>query len=403
MSENISNEIETPFQPSNPVRPENFKGRSDIIHKIIRYIPNALNNEAQHFFLTGNKGMGKTSISNYIINYVEDEYKLATSYTSNKHNNSIDVLATKTLINLLNNMPKKSRRKKVKTWFTEHVSELKEIGTTLKFNVDPQKQKKIKQDFIIYLNQAYEDLKKHYNGIFIVIDDINGLSSSHEFVEWYKQLADTIIVDKHYQIPIYFLLIGYPEKFDKLVEQETSFGRIFYTDNIDELPDQEVEEFFKDTFQTIGVTIEDQALKLMTQYSSGVPLTMQQIGDSTFWNLTKNKITISEAKNGIKEAAQQLQKRQIRRVLTHVKTPEHEKILLKMGENKLSKFTQQDIKETLTPQEQEVLPEFINKMLQIDMIKIIDESDNTTEYEFTEKTIYTYYNITSSKELNKTT
>lgn len=399
MSENISNEIETPFQPSNPVRPENFKGRSDIIHKIIRYIPNALNNEAQHFFLTGNKGMGKTSISDYIINYVEDEYNLATSYTSNKGNNSIDVLATKILINLLNNMPKESRRKKVKTWFGEHVSELKVIGTTLRFNVDPQKQEKIKQDFIIYLNQAYEDLKKRYNGIFIVIDDINGLSDSHEFVEWYKQLADTIIVDKHYQIPIYFLLIGYPEKFDKLVEQETSFGRIFYTDNIDELTDQEVEEFFKDTFQTIGVTIEDQALKLMTQYSSGVPLTMQQIGDSIFWNLTKNKITISEAKNGIKEAAQELQKRQIRRVLTHVKTPEHEKILLKMGENKLSKFTQQDIKEILTPQEQEILPEFINKMLQIDMIKIIDEWNNTTEYEFTEKTFYTYYNITSSQEL----
>ena len=49
------NELETPFQPSNPVRPEYFKGRKDITNKIIRYMPNALNNQPQLFFLTGKK------------------------------------------------------------------------------------------------------------------------------------------------------------------------------------------------------------------------------------------------------------------------------------------------------------------------------------------------------------
>ena len=399
MIEYISNEIETPFQPANPVRPENFKGRKEVIHKIIRYTPNALKKEAQHFFLTGNKGMGKTSISDFVINYVQEEFNLACSYTSNKGNDSIEHLSTNILIQLLNNMPKESRLKRVKNWFGEHVSEVEFIGTKLRFTIDEDKQEKIKDDFVIYLNQAYEDLKKHYNGMFIVIDDINGLSKSREFVDWYKRLADTIIVDKHYQVPVYFLLIGYPEKFDNLVELESSFGRIFQYSHIGELTNEEVNDFYKDTFKSIDITIDEEALNLMTKYSSGVPLTMQQIGDSVFWNLTKNNISINDAKEGIKQAAFELKNRQIRRILNHIKSPEYENILLKLGKNKITSFTQEDIKALFSEKEIEIMPEFLNKMVNINLLKIIDEWDGIKEYEFTEKTTYTYYNIISSDEL----
>lgn len=399
MIEYISNEIETPFQPANPVRPENFKGRKEVIHKIIIYTPNALKKEAQHFFLTGNKGMGKTSISDFVINYVQEEFNLACSYTSNKGNDSIEHLSTNILIQLLNNMPKESRLKRVKNWFGEHVSEVEFIGTKLRFTIDEDKQEKIKDDFVIYLNQAYEDLKEHYNGMFIVIDDINGLSKSREFVDWYKRLADTIIVDKHYQVPVYFLLIGYPEKFDNLVELESSFGRIFQYGHIDELTNEEVNDFYKDTFKSIDITIDEEALNLMTKYSSGVPLTMQQIGDSVFWNLTKNNISINDAKEGIKQAAFELKNRQIRRILNHIKSPEYENILLKLGKNKITSFTQEDIKALFSEKEIEIMPEFLNKMVNINLLKIIDEWDGIKEYEFTEKTTYTYYNIISSDEL----
>ena len=399
MIEYISNEIETPFQPANPVRPENFKGRKEVIHKIIIYTPNALKKEAQHFFLTGNKGMGKTSISDFVINYVQEEFNLACSYTSNKGNDSIEHLSTNILIQLLNNMPKESRLKRVKNWFGEHVSEVEFIGTKLRFTIDEDKQEKIKDDFVIYLNQAYEDLKEHYNGMFIVIDDINGLSKSREFVDWYKRLADTLIVDKHYQVPVYFLLIGYPEKFDNLVELESSFGRIFQYGHIDELTNEEVNDFYKDTFKSIDITIDEEALNLMTKYSSGVPLTMQQIGDSVFWNLTKNNISINDAKEGIKQAAFELKNRQIRRILNHIKSPEYENILLKLGKNKITSFTQEDIKALFSEKEIEIMPEFLNKMVNINLLKIIDEWDGIKEYEFTEKTTYTYYNIISSDEL----
>ena len=396
----LDNEIETPFQPSNPVKPEYFKGRLDVIRKIIRYTPNALKCEPQHFFLTGKKAMGKTSISDFVMEYLIEEYNMACSYTSNKGNNSIEFLCSDILVNLLNNLPKQSRLEKVKTWFGKHVSEVEFAGTKIRLNIDEDKQKIIKNDFLTYLNQAFEDLKDNYNGLFIVIDDINGLSNNREFVDWYKRLADTAFVDRFIQIPVYFLLIGYPEKFDSLVEMESSFGRIFYYADINELDDGDVNEFFTETFDSIGVSIEEDALDLMIKYTSGVPLTMQQIGDSIFWNLTTNNITVDMAKKGIIDAADELANRQIRRIIYHVDSPVYEKILLKIASDNLSTFTSDSLKEILSGDEYEQVDEFISNMLDIQLLKVYDKWKDRIEYEFTEKTFYTYYNIKSSPELH---
>ena len=101
---------------------------------------------------------------------------------------------------------------------------------------------------IYYLNQIIKDLPAN-NGVFLIIDDINGLSESKKFVDWYKRFADTIEVNRgDFNLPLYVLFAAYPDKFDSLVYEEPSFGRIFHYDEIDRLSDLEVKEFFKDTF-----------------------------------------------------------------------------------------------------------------------------------------------------------
>ena len=144
---------------------------------------------------------------------------------------------------------------------------------------------------------------KKKQGILIIIDDINGLSEHREFADWYKKLADTLAVSNHYELPAYFLLAGYPEKFEALVVHEESFGSIFHFDSIDCLSDDEVIEFFKDTFKQVGIEISDNTLSLMVTFSSGLPLMMQQIGDSIFWICENNYINEDDALTGIIDAA----------------------------------------------------------------------------------------------------
>lgn len=298
---------------------------------------------------------------------------------------------------LLNKLPPQSRTEKLRTWFGDHVSEINIHGTILKFNLDEYKEEDIKNNFLDYLSIAYNELKNEYNSMFIVIDDINGLSESKEFVDWYKQFADTIAVDNSYNLPVYFLLEGYSEKFDDLVELEPSFGRIFHYADVNILSDDEIKSFFKDTFNSLDISINDDALDFMTEYTSGMPLTMQFIGDSVFWNLNQNTISISDAKEGVILAAQNMENNLIRRTLKRINNPLYEEILIKIASKKLISFSQEKLAKILTEKEMDNLPHFLEK---ITNLNIIQKDEYTNEFVFKDRIFYTYYHIKSFEKDN---
>lgn len=64
---------ESPFQPGKPVSPYYFKGRTKIVKKILRYLNKAEKGDVQHYFITGKKGMGKTSLARYVQDFVQDK------------------------------------------------------------------------------------------------------------------------------------------------------------------------------------------------------------------------------------------------------------------------------------------------------------------------------------------
>ena len=389
MSDFVDLELESPFQPSTPVKPEFFKGRREIIKKILRYLNKSMKCDVQHFFLTGNRGMGKTSIAEFIMEEIK-EFNILSVYVSNKNNNSVDSLVSNVMKALVNKLPPKSRSQKVKTWFGDHVSEINIQGTKLKFNLDKTKEEDIKNNFLDYLTMSYTDLKDSYNAMFIIIDDINGLSESREFVDWYKQFADTVAVDDSYNIPLYFLLEGYQDKFDNLVELEPSFGRIFHYADVDLLEDDEIKSFFNDTFTSLNITIDEDALNFMTEYTSGIPLTMQFIGDAVFWNLNENKISIAYAKEGTIIAARNMENNQIRRTLKQINNKLYENILIKIASNNLTSFRQENLHEILSEKEVDDIDAFLEKVKQLNIIQKDDYSDR---YVFEDMIFYTYYHI----------
>ena len=392
MDDYIVDELETPFQPEYPVKPEYFKGRTDIIKKILRYLNKSLKGEVQHFFLTGNKGMGKTSIADFIIKFVTKKYNMTYAYVSNKGNDSVDKLASNIMKELLEKVPEKSFDEKLKSWFGTHVSEIQLMGTKINFNIDREKENNIKENFPKYLSLAFSDLKEVYDGIFIIIDDINGLSESTEFVDWYKNLSDTLSINYKNELPVYFLLEGYPEKFDNMVELEASFGRIFHYAHVDALSDEEVESFYNDTLEKIGISIDEKALSLMVEYASGVPLTMQQIGDCVFWKINSKEVELSDAKQAVIEAGEELKNKQLRRLLNRIEISQHEQLLMKLGYHKLSSFKYDDLKNLTN--NHELINDFIANMLNLNILKETQKK----QYEFNNKLYYTYFNIKSSTQ-----
>ena len=392
---------ESPFDPGHPVSPEKFKGRQEDVTKILRYIPKIINQgRAEHFFITGKRGMGKTSFVDYISKIVEENFQMIPIYVNNDGKHELDDLIQLLLEETFSQLHKETWGKKIIETFVENVTEIKVPGVGISLKNKPELIKNVKKDFskfIINISKSLKDKK----GLFIIIDDINGLSDTPDFANWYKSLSDTIDFS-HEKVPIAFTLVSYPDNFDKLSQQNQSFARIFHLIEIDHLENNDIEEFFQETFEEINIEIIDEtALTQMVYYSWGMPLIMQQIGDGIFWNIQNNEITEKTALNGILDAAIELGNKQIRQKLNRIKSKYYESILLKLGENKTITFKKSEIKKILNKNEQRVFDDFLIRMKELNII-IPTNNKGIGEYTFENRLYFVYFLIIANiKKQNK--
>jgi len=130
------------------------------------------------------------------------------------------------------------------------------------------------------------------------------------------------------------------------------------------------------------MTFNQDALDLMVNYSNGLPLMMQQIGDSIFWLNHNINDTITEklAEEGIIDAANQIASKQIRPILAHITEEEYTNILIKI--TRLNhEFKKPEIRACLDEEEKEVLDTFLEDM--IDLNVLTDIGSNRKIYKFT--------------------
>lgn len=232
-------------------------------------------------------------------------------------------------------------------------------------------------------------------GIFILIDDINGLSDNIEFTNWYKGFFERLDFNEEY-VPAVFTLISYPKEFDNLCDINESFSRMFQLIEIDNLEDGEIEEFFKDTFKEFNMEfVDDKSLSSLVYYSWGMPLIMQQIGDSVFWNAQDDfKITEEIAITGIINAAEEISKKQIRSKLNKIRSDHYEDIFIKLGKHRLMTFKKSEAKKLLSPDEVRVFGRFLLRAKELNILESIGR-ENSGEYAFVNRLYFTYFMIMS--------
>ena len=121
--------------------------------------------------------------------------------------------------------------KKIIEQFVKSIDEIKipDIGISLKDKPDFVSDVKNNfSGFLLNLNESIND----YTGLFLIIDDVNGLSKNADFPNWYKRLSETIDFSENH-VPVAFTLVCYKKNFDKLTELNPSFSRIFHYIEID--------------------------------------------------------------------------------------------------------------------------------------------------------------------------
>ena len=383
---------ESPFEPGHHVSPNNFKGREEDIIKIIRYMPKIINQGIpEHFFVVGKRGMGKTSFVKYVGNLVEKDFQMLPIYIDNEGKDTIEELIQLILESIFKELDKTKKGKMIIEKFFDSINEIKlpGVGISLKHKHDfVENVKNNFADFLLNISNYLND----YNGVFLIIDDINGLSKTPDFPNWYKGLSETIdFSDKKF--PIAFTLVSYRENFNKLTLQNPSFSRIFHYVEIDNLDDEDIKTFFTENFAKYNITFENEkALDEMVYYSWGMPLAMQQIGEETFWNVKSNIITEEMALKGILNASIEIGNKQISMILDLIENDEYDNILLKLGKNKLMEFEKSELASLLSDGENKILDDFLIQMTSLNILEKVGRKISE-KYTFTNRLYFVFFLI----------
>ncbi len=389
---------DSPFEPWRPVSHEKFKGRVKDRDKILRRIPHVIKHgRAEHFFITGKRGMGKTSFVNYVSRVAEDDYHMIPIHINNSGGKTVDELIQKLLDALVREFKKDYLGKKVVDKVLNTIQEFKVAGTGVSLKDTNKLIQNIKNHFADFLIKTCEDLPEDY-GIFIVIDDLNGLSENEEFTNWYKGFFE-IMDFNEYHLPIIFTLISYPEEYERLCDLNESFFRIFTLIEIDNLEDKDIADFFESSFEEVGIEFEDgvESLQPMIFFSYGMPLIMQLIGDSVFWNAQEDlKINKDIVFLGITAATEELNKKQLKSKLNKIRSPTYINIFIKLAVNGWMTFKKSEFKQHLTPEERRSFEGFLKKAKQLGILEPIGKK-NSGEYGFVNRLYLVYFLMLESQ------
>ena len=393
---------ESLFQPGQPVSADRFKGREEIIHEILKYFPSVKSGNPQHFFITGKRGMGKTSLGNFISDFASKNYSMVTAHVMNYGVHSIDDLIIQIIERILNSIKSEKWSEKIFGFLQNHIESVGLGGMNVKFKPSEKELLNIKDNFAFYLVDLVNNFKDK-DGLFIVIDDINGLSDTSDFANWYKSFTDTLATSLD-NAPICMMLTGYPEKFIKLYNHNPSFNRIFHVHELRQLNDDEIKDFYQDIFSIYNMDVDFPALELMTKYSSGMPTMMQEIGDAAFWSDEDNFIDKNDAIKGIIEAGNRIGLKYLQPLLDQKIRSENYLSMFKKIGNELvgasnTTFTKKEFSDVLNEQETKVFKDFISRAKKLGIIELAS-SKKQGEYQFTNQLYPLYFMIQTFKEEN---
>ncbi len=393
---------ESLFQPGQPVSADRFKGREESINEILKYFPSIRNGNPQHFFITGKRGMGKTSLANFISDFASKNYSIVTAHVMNDGVHTIDELVCQIIEMILNSINSEKWSDKIFGFLEDHIEFVGFGGLNIKFKPSGNELRNIKDNFAFYLADLVSNFKDK-DGLFIIIDDINGLSETPDFANWYKSFTDTLATSVG-NASIGIMLTGYPEKFIRLYNHNPSFNRIFHVHELTRLSDDEIKEFYTDIFSIYKMNVDPLALEMMTKYSSGMPTMMQEIGDAVFWQDNDGEIDKNDAVLGVIEAGNRIGLKYLQPVLDqNIRSENYLSLFKKIGKELAAMpnatFTKKTFSDVLNESESKVFKDFISRAKKLGIIELAS-SKKQGEYQFTNQLYPMYFMIQTVKDEN---
>ena len=381
---------ESPFTPGRPVQPEYFVARIDEIKRLERAIRQTISGRNENVFITGQRGIGKSSLAGFIRHLAEKEHSLIGSHCYLSGVRTLEDMMGVIFQRLLQDCTDKSLFDKFREAFGDYIKGLTLFGLGVEFTKDKDKLQTLVYNFLPVMRRIYEQIKSNgKRGLILVLDDMNGITDVPEFSPFLKSFVDELATSGK-PLPILLVLVGLPERRDELIRHQPSVARIFDVVDLPLMSESESREFFLTLFKKEDIAVDDKALSLMVIMSGGFPMLLHEVGHAVFWQDTDNHISEVDAKQGITEAARVVGKRYIDPQISKVlRSKTYSSILWRIGK-KLpfgATFERQELLKEVPEKEQRNLDNFLGR---IKKLGIIDETEARGGYRFVNPLYHLY-------------
>ncbi len=367
----ISQKPDSPFTPGTPVPPELFVGRKQQLEEAAGYMERAASGRLENLFLVGERGIGKSSFAAYLRRVAEIEKNMLGVHVFLGAVDTLEEMTQRIFEGLLREVRTESSLfEKVRGLFGKHIEKLDLFGVSVRFAPPKDKLEALVNEFPHAVYNFLDQVKSERRGLFIALDDINGLAREKAFADWYKSFVDYTAV--HFdRFPVLVVLVGLPDRWEQMTNLQASLARVFRMVRIERLADEEVSEFFQRAFGSVQVEVEPKALDVLVQFSSGYPILMQEIGDAVYAVDSDGKVDIEDANLGILTAANRVGYRYLEpRVYRTVRSPRYRSILRKLGQHGIRRnFTRREVESWLNEEEKRVFSNFLRRMRELGVIE----------------------------------
>jgi hypothetical protein len=392
----------SPFYPGQPVPLELFVGRKDQIERIMsRGVMQVAQGKPIAIYVQGEYGIGKSSLAGFVQALAEKEYGLHGIYASLGGVTDLTELAVAVMeATIHSGAVAPSRSEKIRNWLAKYIGKPEFFGFSYDVGALKQDAPSISthMGMLGFLGEARNRLADTgVNGIFLVLDEINGISANPQFAYFIKGLVDTNAMSKR-PVPLLVMLCGVEERRREMIRHHSPVDRLFDVIDTEPLNLSETREFFARALESVQIKVEPQALDVLVRYSAGFPKIMHLIGDAVYWTDEDGVINEGDALHATLLAAQEVGQKYVdQQVYRALRSRDYHSILKKIAQaspNEM-RFTKAAVASGLTDSEKKKFNNFLQRMKRLNVIRA---GDVQGEYVFNHRMVRLYIWLNSIRK-----
>ena len=280
-----------PFNPQVPARPDFFVGREPEITQFEKFLMQTMSNSPMNMSITGNRGIGKTSLLVKLDALAKEKNCLVvrlSNYEGNVNNiiEFSDFISVNIKTEILSKKPLDDGIQKMFNWATSFKPQIE--WNDIKLSLE--KKQLVQEYFRKRLIKLWDEIKKEFKACVILIDEAESLEKIDGIFQFLREVFQRICMDTNYMLVLAGKL-NFPER---MSESFSPLNRFFPVHKLEAFGYNEMKDYILKKLKDTGVTIEENAIKLISDKSEGHPYVLVSMCFIIFETLPENESIITE-------------------------------------------------------------------------------------------------------------